>query len=199
MKWADSVGTAELKDTSLVAIKLNINLRIVLFHTYYMLFLKVNSRLCLRLWKTSSRRPDQDEYVRPSLTSSEDVLKTSWLRPIYSSWLYVFKTSSRCFQDVFKKTLRRFAERASRHLQDVFKTFWRRLRNVFKTSWKTSSRHLQDVFKTYHQVKLFLVTRLWEAFNTFLRRSFPKTIIYRGICPGNTDKFMISVQNLQER
>ena len=65
----------------------------------------------------------------------------------------------------------------------------------------TPSRHLQDVFKTYHQVKLFLLTRLWEAFNTFLRRSFPKTIIYRGICPGNTssDKFMVSVQNLQVR
>ena len=35
----------------------------------------------------------------------------------------------------------------------------------------------------------------------FLRRPFPKTIIYRGICPGNTnsDKFMVSVQNLQEK
>ena len=94
----------------------------------------------------------------------QDVFKTSWSRPIYSSWLYVFKTTSR-----------RLA--------------------------KTSSRHLQDVFKTYHQVKLFLLTRLWETFNTFLRRSFPKTIIYRGICPGNTtsDKFMVSIQNLQER
>ena len=70
----------------------------------------------------------------------QDVFKTSWSRPIYSSWLYVFKTTSR-----------RLA--------------------------KTSSRHLQDVFKTYHQVKLFLLTRLWETFNTFLRRYFPKTII----------------------
>ena len=52
---------------------------------------------------TSSRCLDQDEYVRRSLTSSEDV----------------FKTSSRCFEDVFKTS--------SRHLQDVFKTFWRRL------------------------------------------------------------------------
>ena len=145
------------------------------------------------VFKTSSRRLDQDEYVRLSLTSSEDVFKTSWSRPIYSSWLYVFKTSSRRLQDVFKTS--------SRHLQDVLP---RRLQNVFKTSSrrlaKTSSRHLQDVFKTYHQVKLFLLTRLWEAFNTFLRRSFPKMIIYRGICPGNTtsDKFMVSVQNLQE-
>ena len=66
---------------------------------------------------------------------------------------------------------------------------------------KTSSRHLQDVFKTYYQVKLFLLTRLWEAFNTFLRRSFLKTVIYsRGICLGNTtsDKFMVIVQNLKD-
>ena len=128
----------------------------------------------------------------------EDVLKTSWSRPIYSSWPYVFKTSSRRFQDVLQK-----------RLQDIFKTSSKRLQDVLKNVFKTSSRrlqdvlqrYLQDVFKTYHQVKLFLLTRLWETFNTFLRRSFPKTIIYRGICPGNTtsDKFMVSVQNLQER
>ena len=135
------------------------------------------------LMKTSSRRLDEDEYILINHTSSEDVFKTSWSRPIYLSWLYVFKTSSRCFQDVFKTSC-----------QNFFKTFWRRLQDVLQ-------RYLQDVFKTYHQVKLFLLTRLWEAFNRFLRRSFPKTIIYRGICPGNTtsDKFMVSVQNLQER
>ena len=123
-------------------------------------------------------------------------------------------------QDVFKTSSRRLAKTSSRHLQDVFKTFSRRLQDIFKTSskrlqdvlknvFKTSSRrlqdvlqrYLQDVFKTYHQVKLFLLTRLWKAFNTFLRLSSPKTIIYRAICPGNTtsDKFMVSVQNLQER
>ena len=99
----------------------------------------------LHLRKTSSRRLDQDEYIRLSLTSSEDVL---------------VKT------------------------------------NIFVLAIR-----LQDVFKTYHQVKLFLLTHLWEAFNTFLWRFFPKTIIYRGICRDNTtsDKFMVSVQNLQER
>ena len=118
---------------------------------------------------------DQDEYIRLSLRSSEDAFKTS---------------SRRLGQDQYI----RLGHTSSRRLQDVFKTSSRRLA-------KTSSRHLQDVFKTYHQVKLFLLTRLWEAFNTFLRRSFPKTIIYRGICPGNTtsDKFMASVQNLQEK
>ena len=118
---------------------------------------------------------DQDEYIRLSLRSSEDAFKTS---------------SRRLGQDQYI----RLGHTSSRRLQDVFKTSSRRLA-------KTSSRHLQDVFKTYHQVKLFLLTRLWEAFNTFLRRSFPKTIIYRGICLGNTtsDKFMASVQNLQEK
>ena len=131
----------------------------------------------LRLQKTSSRRLGQDQYIRLGYTSS------------------------RRLQDVFKTSSRRLARSSSRHLQDVFKTFWTCLQNVFNTSWKMSSRHLQDVFKTYHQVKLFLWTRLWQAFTTFPRCSFPKTIIYRGICPGNTisDKFMVSVQNLQER
>ena len=86
--------------------------------------------------------------------------------------------------------------------ENVFKTSSRRLgQDQYIRLGYTSSRRLQDIFKTYHQVKLFLLTRLWEAFNTFLKRSFPKTIIYRGVCPGNTtsDKFMVSVQNLQER
>ena len=84
------------------------------------------------LFKTSSRRLHRDEYVRLSLMSSEEVFKT---RSIYLSWLYVFKTSPRRFQDVFKTSAGRF--------QDVFKTSSRRLQNVFKTfSWR-----VQDVFK----------------------------------------------------
>ena len=88
----------------------------------------------LRLQKTSSRRLDQDEYIRLSLTSSEDFFKTSWSRPIYSFWPYVFKTSSRRLQDVFKTS--------SRRLQDVFKTSSRCLQDLFKTSCK-------NVFKTF--------------------------------------------------
>ena len=75
------------------------------------------------LMKTSSRRLDQDEYIHLTHRSSEDVFKTSWSRPIYSSWSYVFKTS-----------LRRLAKTSSRHLEDVFKTFSRRLQDIFKTS-----------------------------------------------------------------
>ena len=140
--------------------------------------------LDLRLQKTSSRR-------------LQDVLVKSNIFALAIRLQDVFKTSCK---NVFKASSRRPTKMSSRLLQ-----------NIFKTSWKTSSRHLQDVlqrylqdvFKTYHQAKLFLSTRLWKAFkfNTFLRRSFPKTVIYRGICLGNTtsDNFMVSVQNLQER
>ena len=132
-----------------------------------------------------------------------------------TSFVFVFR---RRLQDILVKT-NIFV--LAIHLQDAFKTFTRRLQDVFKTScqvvfkkvcknvFKTSSRHLQDdlqrylldVFKAYHQVKLFLLTRLWEVFNTFLRRSFPKKVIYRGVYLGNTtsEKFLVSVQNLQER
>ena len=84
------------------------------------------------------RRLDQDEYVRLSLTSSKDVFKTSWSRPKYSSWLYVFRTSSRRFQDVFKTSCQ---DVLSRRLQDVFKTS---CKNVFKIS----SRRFQDVLSS---------------------------------------------------
>ena len=57
---------------------------------------------------------------------------------------------------------------------------------------------LQDVLKMYHKVKLFLLTRLRDVFNTFLRRT-AKKVIYRRICLRHTsEKSMISVQNLQE-
>ena len=141
--------------------------------------------------KTSSRGLDQDEYIRFSLMSSKDIFKTSWWRLIYSSWPYVFKTSSRHFQNVFKTSSRRLAKTSSRRLG---KASSRTLQDVLQI-------YLQDVFKAYHQVKLFLLTRLWEVFNMFLRCSFPKTVIYIGICLGNTtcEKFLVSIQNLQER
>ena len=75
------------------------------------------------VFKASSRRLDQDKYIRLSHTSSE----------------YVFKMSSRCFdQDEYI----RVGHTSSRRLQNVFKTFSRRLQDVFKTSCKS-------VFKTY--------------------------------------------------
>ena len=113
-----------------------------------------NIRLDEDVLKTSfifvfRRRLHQDEHVCLSLTSSkrlqdvlvkanifvlairlQDVFKTSWSRPIYSSWLYFFKTSSRHFQDAFKTFSRRLVKSSSRRFEKVF---------------KRSSRHLQDV------------------------------------------------------
>ena len=85
---------------------------------------------------------------------------------------------------------------------------WRRLEKVLKSSFifafrrlfqnvllniftlvirlqETSSRRLakilQGIFKKYHQVKLFLLTRLWDVFKTFLSLS-AITVIYGRIC-----------------
>ena len=118
----------------------------------------------LGLQKTSSRRLDQDEYVCPSLTSSEDEFKTSSnvlvktnilalamrLQDVFQRRLQnVFKTSTRRLQDVFKTSSRLLAQTSWRHLQNVFKTSSRRFEDVFKTSStrlaKTSSRHFQGV------------------------------------------------------
>ena len=80
------------------------------------------------IFKTSSRRLDQDEYICfiPS-SSSEDVFITFWSR-----WIHEDDTSSRRFKDILKE-------------------FTRRIQNVFKTYCKdVSSRHLKDVFKTNH-------------------------------------------------
>ena len=83
-------------------------------------------------------------------------------------------------------------------LQDVFKTS---CKNVFKTSSRRLGKTCSRRFQTYDQVKPLLLIRLPDIFNMFLRRSFPKAVIYRGICLGNTtfDKFMVSVQNFQGR
>ena len=125
-----------------------------------------NIRLDEDLLKTSfvfRRRLDQDEHVCLSLTSSKRLGQDQYIR--------LGRTSSRRFQDVSHKRLQDVLKTSSRRIK-------KRLQDIFKTSW----RRFEKVFKTYHQVKLFLLTRLWEAFNTFLRSSFPNTVIYRGIC-----------------
>ena len=107
-------------------------------------------RLCLQ--KTFSRCLHQDELIRYTHTSSEDVLiKTNILVLVIrfqdvfkTSCKNVFKTSSRRFQDVFKMLSRLLQGVFKTSCQDVFKTSSRRLQDVFKTS----SRCFQDVFKT---------------------------------------------------
>ena len=84
-------------------------------------YIPANIRLDEDVLKTSfvfvfRRRLDQDEYVRLSLTSSGDVFKTSWSRPVYSSCLYVFKMSCK---NVFKTSWRCLAKISSRRFQDV--------------------------------------------------------------------------------
>ena len=101
-------------------------------------------------------------------------------------------------QDVFKASWQDVVQTFSRRLQNVLQ---KRLQGIFKTSSKclqdVLQRCLQDVFKTYHQIKLFLLTRLQDVFNQFLRRT-AKTDVYRRICLGHTsEKFMVSAQNLQ--
>ena len=93
----------------------------------------------LRLQKTSSRRLDQDEYVRLSLTSSELVLMTSSRRLGQDQYICLGHMFSRRFEDVLK--------RSSRPLQGVFKTFWRRLQDVFKTSSRLSAKILSRRFQ----------------------------------------------------
>ena len=102
--------------------------------------------------KTSSRRLDQDEYIRLTHTSSEDVFKTSSTCVDQDQYNRLGHTSSRRLQDVFKTSLRRLAKTSSKRLQDIFKTS---CKNVFKTPsrlfqdvFKTCSRCFEDVFKT---------------------------------------------------
>ena len=76
------------------------------------------------------RRLNQDKYICLSHSPSEDVFKTFWSRPIYSSWPYVFKTSC---QDVFKTSCKNVFKTTSRSLQNVFKTSWK---DAFKRFWK---------------------------------------------------------------
>ena len=138
--------------------------------------------LIIHLQKTSSRRLGQDQYIRLGYTSSRRLQD-------------VFKTFSRRLQDVLPRRLQDVFKTSSRHLQDVFKTSSKRLQDVSQI--RLEDIFHQDVLKTYHDVKLFLLTSLWEVFHMFVRRT-GKTVVYRRIHLGNTsEKFMINVQNLQ--
>ena len=113
------------------------------------------------------------------------LMKTSWRRNSSSSSeegksnRFALGKSNRFvlamrLQDVFKTSSKRLEDVLQKHLLDIFKTSSRHLQDVLQ-------RCLQDVFKTYHHVKLFLLTSLWDVFNTFLRCT-SKRIIYRMIC-----------------
>ena len=101
-------------------------------------------------------------WIRLPSSSSEDVLiktnifalvirlqKTSWSRPVYSFWPYVFKLSSRRFQDVFKTSCKNIFKASSRCFQDVFKMSSRHLQDVLLRRFQdVLQKRLQDIFKT---------------------------------------------------
>ena len=93
------------------------------------------------IFKMSSRRLDQDKYIRFGEMFCKRFFKTSCKD--------VFKTSSR-LQDVFETPSR---------LLNVFETFSKRFQDVLKTSWRRTT-----------QGKLVLLTGLQDVFKTFSRR-----------------------------
>ena len=106
-----------------------------------------------------------------NLRLGEDVLTK---KNIFALLIHLPKTSSKHLQDIFKTSSRYLQDVLKKSLQDIFKTSSRRLEDVFKTS----SRHLQDVlqkclqdvFKTYYQIKLFLLARFQDVFETYSKR-----------------------------
>ena len=132
--------------------------------------------LVIRLQKTSSRRLGQDQNICLGYTFSrrlQDIFKTSSM-----SSRRLTKAFSRHLPNVLSS--RRLVKTSSRRLQKVFKTFCKSVfkKDVLKTSHLQDvlQRYLQGDYKTYHQVKLFLLTRLRDIFNTFLRRT-AKTVM----------------------
>ena len=120
----------------------------------------------IHLEKASSRRLDQDEYIRLSHTSSRCLQD-------------IFKTSSRLLQDVFPRHLQ---DVLKKRLQDVFKTSSRRPQHEFKIChqvklflltrlqdvFKAFSRGIQHVFETYcednYQQKDLPRPHFWEIY-----------------------------------
>ena len=145
----------------------------------------------IRLVKAFSRHLGQDEYTPFRITSSKEVLVKTLVLAIPVK--YIFKTSS---NRLAKTSSRRFQDVSKMSCQNVFKTSSRRFaKGPSRCLAKLSSRYLQDVFETSCK----------DVFKTFSRSikhvSFPMNVIYRAICLDNTtcEKFMVSVQNLQER
>ena len=82
------------------------------------------------VFKTSTRRLDQDEYIGLTHPSSEDVFLIKIIIIVLIIRLQDVLLSR--FQEVFKTSSRRLATMSSGHLQDVFKTFTRYIQDVLK-------------------------------------------------------------------
>ena len=97
-----------------------------------------STRLDKGVLNTSSRRLAQDEFVRLSFMSSED-LSRRLQDLLVKTNIFVLAI---CLQDVFKRFPRRLAKASSRRFEDVFKKSSGHLQDVLR-------RLLQDVFKTF--------------------------------------------------
>ena len=82
------------------------------------------------------------------------------------------QVNTRLDEDIFRLRLqrtfsRRFQDVLKRRFQDIFKTssivFQKCPQDIFKMFWGRP----QDLFKMYHQVKLFLLTRFQDVFQTY--------------------------------
>ena len=121
-------------------------------------YFPANIRLDEDVLKTSWRRLDQEEYVRLSLTSLEDVFKTSSRR--FQDIL------PRRLQDVLKTSSRRLAKISSRHFQDISSSS-----TVFVNMSLRSIQHVSETFfskddylqrEGYALVTLLLIN-LWSV------------------------------------
>ena len=127
--------------------------------------------LVIHLQKTSSRRLDQDEYIRLGDTSSrhlQDVFKTSCQDVFKVSCKNFFKTSSRLLEKMSPK-----------HFQDVFKTYHQvRIQDVFETYYEDS--YLQKDFPESHVWEIYGQGTKCSRMNSFdipkLLKQFFKTL-----------------------
>ena len=112
----------------------------------------IKTNMSVLVFKASSRRLGQDQYIRLGHTSSRRLAKI--LQYVFkTSYTNVFKTSSRRLQNIFKTSC-----------QDVFKTSSKSLQDVLQ-------KRLQEIFKTYSRRLAKISSK------TFSRRIIKLTVL----------------------
>ena len=133
----------------------------------------------LRLQKTSSRRL-QDVLIKTNIFALVTRLqKTPWSRPIFLSWPYVFKASSRRLQDVFKTSSRSLAKTSLRRLQDVF--FFSEILNGFKTLTIFGKKAPSQIFDWVENRSLAKGLKYW-VYSSSKSLNEAEKILSRKIC-----------------
>ena len=110
------------------------------------------------VFKTSSRRYDQDKYLALLIR----LQKTSLIRLDQDQYIRLGHTSSRRLQDVFKTSSKRLQGVLQKRLQHNFKKSSRRFQHVFKTS----SRQLQGVLQSLANVFKTLSRRIIKIYRS---------------------------------